>query len=457
MKESFKYVLLILFLLLSILAIGTGGYYLIEDGWSLGDAFYMTVITITTVGFSEIHELSPQGRFFTVAIIFVGFGTVAFSGAQFARLILENIIKGVLGRKKMETRIGKMKEHYVVCGHGTIGSSICSELEKRGFLFVVIEIKEERITFAEKKGYYVVKGNATTDSSLKEAGVERASGVIAALTDDADNLFISLAARELNPKIMIVSRGEGEGVEDRILRAGADVVVSPLKLGGQQIARLITEHIAPTSPAPMEEQLTNVLGFSLRVFRHSEETIITIDKAVKKAKALRAVAVKHENGTVENDPEPNMEISGHDSVIMLVRDGSLPEINIHPQVDAKKILLVDDHRALRLLFSRKIRSAGHEVITAGNGEEALNLAIRQVPDLIVLDVVMPGKDGFEVCKIIKQKPELKKIPIILFSADKTKEFIDKGRDAGADACLRKTSKSTELLAKIEEMITTHTS
>jgi voltage-gated potassium channel len=141
----------------------------------------------------------------------------------------------------MDRKIAGLKDHYVVCGFGRIGNIICAELQRAGIEFVIIEKDPTLVQAADCLGYLVVEGDATSDTSLRAAGITKARGVIAVLNSDADNLFISLAAREMNPDIKIIARGEEPATENRLLRAGADVVVSPLKLGGQQIARMVLE------------------------------------------------------------------------------------------------------------------------------------------------------------------------------------------------------------------------
>ncbi len=438
--------------LLFVLALGTSGYYFIEDRWSVADAVYMTVITISTVGFSEIHNLSSEGRVFTIVLIVLGWTTLAMFAAHFARVIVETEVHALVSKQKMRRRILKMTNHYIVCGYGRIGGSICTELAQRSLPFVVVEAGEDRVAAVEQMGYCAIKGDATTDAVLKQAGIETAAGVVAALAADKDNLFISLAARELNPTVLVVSRAEEVGVEDRILRAGADIVVSPMKLGGQQIAQLLVQQTSGGSTIAATDSPSTVLGFSLRIFRNTNDAITTVAEATVEAGALTAVAVKHQDGSVETNPDPGMEICSGDSLVLFAKDSAEELEPIAREVETRKILLADDHKALRMLFARKIRASGHEVITAADGLEALQFAQEHRPDLIVLDVMMPRKTGYEVCEILKAIPGVQDTPVVLYSATETEEFFARGKECGAAACIRKTSKSTELLAKIEQLL-----
>jgi len=239
-NRTTQYILISLALLSAVILLGVVGYHLIEK-WAFLDALYMTIITITTVGYEETHTLSTLGRVFTIILIFCGWTTFAVIGALVAKAVIHREIKGFFRRKNMQNIIDKMKDHYIICGGGRIGSFISEDLKERNVPFVLIEIDELLLQTAEKKGYLVIKGNATTDESLIEAGIKQAKGLVAALTNDADNLMVSLAARELNPNIYIIARCEKTSAHKRMRQGGADVVVSPLQLGAQHIANLIVK------------------------------------------------------------------------------------------------------------------------------------------------------------------------------------------------------------------------
>jgi DNA-binding response OmpR family regulator/voltage-gated potassium channel Kch len=349
-----------------------------------------------------------------------------------------------------------------VCGYSEIGSAICDELKDQRLLFVVVTDNEGCVAEIEREGHALVRGNPTTDASLKDAGIDRAVGVIAVLPDDADNLFISLAARELNPKIFIISRGKDASVEDRILRAGADIVVSPLKLGGQQIAELIKQRAGASSyVGGVIDQAAatgaSVLGMRLSTYQHASENPTTVATVLEKYRAIAAAGLQRRDGTFLSHPAPAEDVF-HDDVLVLITRTEESVNRFHNQsrfnepLTSKVILLADDHRALRLLFSRKLAAVGHDVIQAATGEEALRLARSRIPDLVVLDVNMPLRNGYQVCKELRQDPQFSAVPIMLYSGEETDEFISRGRESGADMCIRKTSKSSELLARIEEVL-----
>ncbi len=305
MKESARYILPILVFVALVLSIGTGGYLIIEDEITVSDAFYMTVTAITPTQFDEVHELSVPGRYFTVALVFCGFGAVVAFATQFARLIVQSELEGVgvITRKQMSRRIRQMKNHYIVCGYGEIGGAICDELKDQHLPFVVVTDDELSVAAIKRDGHALVRGHPTADSSLKEAGVEQAVGVIAVLADDADNLFISLAARELNPQIFIIARGEDSRVEDRILRAGADIVVSPVKLSGRQIAELVKQQAGASSSVDVATPQASVMGLRLAVYRHTSEEPTSVANVLDKMGAIGSCRRRAPRWVVPSQPD----------------------------------------------------------------------------------------------------------------------------------------------------------
>jgi voltage-gated potassium channel len=230
----------VLALVTFIVAFGTAGYMVVE-GWNLLDSIYMTITTITTVGYREIHGLSFKGRIFTIFLIVGGVGTALYALSTGARIILEGEFKDIFGRRKLEKKIKDLYDHYIVCGYGRMGKIICRELKAEGVKFVVIEKDPQMLE--EKEDFLFLIGDATRDNTLTEAGVERAKGLISVLSTDAENLFVVLSARGLNPNLLIIARAAEEDSEQKLLRGGATKVISPYHIGG---LRMVHTALKPT-------------------------------------------------------------------------------------------------------------------------------------------------------------------------------------------------------------------
>lgn len=236
-----RHLLIAVIVIFILLCAGTTGYRLIE-GWSLLDALYMTVITITTVGYGEIRQLSEEGRIFTVFLIMSSFGVMGYIVTSTAQTLIAGQIKMALGRRKLEKKVKRLKNHYVLCGYGRIGSFIAREFDAEHVPFVVVEKDPEKVKLLEEDGFPYIEGDAIDDENLISAGVERATCLVAATGSDADNLYITLSTRSLNPNIYILSRAAEAGAEKKLLTAGANRVVSPYLIGA---ARMLNAVLRP--------------------------------------------------------------------------------------------------------------------------------------------------------------------------------------------------------------------
>lgn len=238
--RSFRRILLpVILLVLVVFTIGTIGYSLIE-GWPLLDSLYMTAITLTTVGFGEVRPLTNEGRIFTIVLLFLGVGTIAYGLGIMGEYLLASDIGPILRRRRNRRMINKMQDHILVCGYGRVGRSAVANLIDSDKDVVVIDIDRMVVDELREKGISAVNGDATDDDVLREAGIERAKGVIVCGGSEADNLYIVLSARALNPDLTIVTRSVDPANEDKMLRAGADRVISPYQIGGQTMADVMT-------------------------------------------------------------------------------------------------------------------------------------------------------------------------------------------------------------------------
>ncbi len=218
-----------------LLAFGTAGYMIIEQ-WSFFDALFMTVTTVTTVGYREVRPLDTEGRIFTIFLVLFGVGTAFYLLTTFVALVIEGDLGAALGITRMKSRIEQLQDHAVLCGFGRVGEEIAREFVERGVPFVVIENNPNTVGRAIDSGYLLIQGDATTDEVLLEAGVDRARTLLAASDSDSGNTYITLTAKALNPKIFVVARAGRRDSEALARRAGADRVISPYALSGRRMA-----------------------------------------------------------------------------------------------------------------------------------------------------------------------------------------------------------------------------
>lgn len=228
----------LVFLIFAVLAVGTLGYRLIL-GWDWLDALFMAVITVTTVGYGEVRELGTSGRLFTIVLLFLSVGVFAYALSSLTSLVVEAQVGQLLARRRMDKRIAALKGHIILCGFGRTGQAVHTHLERENQPFVVIESDPAHLLLLNELKLLHVAGDATHDDHLERAGIRRAKGLVAALGNDAENVYLVLSAKQLNPNLTIVSWATTPEAERKVLRAGADHTLSPYTLGGSRIAHLL--------------------------------------------------------------------------------------------------------------------------------------------------------------------------------------------------------------------------
>jgi voltage-gated potassium channel len=303
-----------------IICIGTGGYIVLER-WSLIDSLYMTVITITTVGFGEVHKITnPLTRLFTVGIIVSGVGIVLYGLGNFTQTLVEGQIRDIFGRRKLEKLVKSLNDHIIVCGFGRVGRAVCRELQKDGSAFVLVEKDPMILSKIEHQGRLLfLEGDATEEECLIRAGIERAGKLISALSTDAENVYVILTARDLNPKLFIVARALDLDAERKLLRAGADRVVSPYSMSGRRIANIV---IRPTVVDFIETSLYHpTMELILEeVYIPDSARLVgktILDSGFRKEYGLNIVAIKRASGEMIVNPEPSVLIKKDDIMITL--------------------------------------------------------------------------------------------------------------------------------------------
>jgi voltage-gated potassium channel len=310
----------------TVVLAGATAYYAVGDGrWSWFDCFYMTIITLSTVGFAEtlegMNEI-PEARVVTVALIVLGSGTLLYFISSLTALIVEGDLQGVLRRRRMQREIGTLSQHVIVCGIGTTGRHIATELKAVGIPFVVIDTRGDLLEELDEEfdgDFLYVVGDATDDHVLELAGVERARGVISALNDDKANLFVTISARALNPTARIVAKSIEPSTEAKLRRAGADSVVAPNYIGG---VRLFSEMVSPKTVAFLDRIVQFGSGISVGIEAIDiPESSPLVGKRLAETRLREAgglvVAVHRADGDYVYNPGSEQELQAGDSLIVL--------------------------------------------------------------------------------------------------------------------------------------------
>ncbi len=241
-NENVKPLVWAVFLMISTIIVGTSGYMFLNSGLSFIDALYMTVITVTTVGFQEVYTLSVVGKLFTIFLILVSFGIFGYLASTVTRFILDGVFRKNLKKLNTVKQISKLKKHVIVVGFGRNGRQASIELLKHGEKVVVIDAKESSIEAIRAiPGLLPVQGDATLEEILEKANIEEAKALITAIPSDAENVYVVLTAREMNPNLRIISRSSNSQSDNKLKRAGAHNVIMPDRLGGQHMAKLVAQ------------------------------------------------------------------------------------------------------------------------------------------------------------------------------------------------------------------------
>ena len=311
-------------MLVAVLAGGTAGYMLIE-GWNVWDAFFMTVTTVATVGYGEVHPLSPRGRLFTVALIFGGVGTAFYTATLLATIIVEGGLHQRFEKRRAARMLEQIKDHFIVCGYGRIGSIIAAELHQQGVPLVVIERDPERVRQAVDRGWLALEADASREDVLARAGIHRARGLITAVGTDAENVFTVLTARVMRPDLFIIARVESDDAEQKLRRAGADRVISPYQIGATQMVQTALRpavvdffHLATSSER---------LDLSMEQVHINDDSPLAnqtiVDAGIRQKFGVIVVGIKRAGGAMDFNPAPDAIMRPGDELVVLGRTESV--------------------------------------------------------------------------------------------------------------------------------------
>ena len=306
---------------------GTVGFHLIE-GWSLGDSLYVTIQTLTTVGYGDIPPHRAAGRIFAVVVMLMGVGGVALAASTIVQSVVQSELVSAFGQRRRSKQLGKLQDHYIICGSGRVGSHLIRDLSGANRDFVVIENDPQRAAEFSQRGITVLVADATLEDSLREVGVDRARGLAACLPNDADNVYVVLTARDLNPNLRIVARAAEEQAEAKLLRAGANHVVAPTIIGGHRIAVALTK---PAVSEFMDSITANELGLGFEQVEVDAASHLVGQELrttpIRSELDVVIISIRRQDGKILFNPAADCKIENGDILIAIGRTESLTRLS----------------------------------------------------------------------------------------------------------------------------------
>jgi len=319
-----------LLLLAITITTGTAGYHIVEK-MPFFDAFYMTIITISTVGFEEVKTLSVPGRIITMFVIATGITIAGYTLGSILKMLVEGDLHKSLGRRKVEKKISKLSDHYIICGYGSIGKIIVDELDARKMKNVILENNEKTYEDLESAGHLSLPLDATLDNTLIKAGIKKAKAIVITVKSDSDNVFITLTARELNPHIFILARASEEKNEIKLKRAGATRVLSPYYIGGKRMAQILIK--------PTVVDFIDIATLENNLELQMEESVISsgsslagkniIQSNLRRDYGVIIVLIKKHNGEMIFNPQPTEILEEYDVLVMMGKKEDMIRVSSH--------------------------------------------------------------------------------------------------------------------------------
>ena len=320
LKLSYRIYIVIL-LLVIVHTVGTLGFHFAE-GWSYGRSFYVTVITVTTLGYDGILQISPAGKFITVVIVVFGIASAGFAVTSLVQYFISLEVHTILGRRRMEKEIQQLKDHFIVCGAGRVGRRVAKEFRIHSVPFVVVERDEIKATRMREEGALVILGDSTKEVVLKQAGIDRAKGLISVITSDADNVYVTLTARGLRQNMPIIARASEEDAEEKLRRAGATEVISPYIFTGHRIAQALLRpnvyDFLDVATSTMGAEKLNLGIEEIPIKKESTLSNRTLqDSGIRQEMNIIVLAVKKAAGNMVFNPTSEARIEAGDCLIAM--------------------------------------------------------------------------------------------------------------------------------------------
>lgn len=447
--DSRRRIILSLSLTLFFLLVGTAGYVVIEH-YTLLEAVYMTVITITTVGYGEVHHLSETGRVFTMFLLLFGVGSLAFAAHAFTESMIERASSPVRRKRLMEKKISCLSGHTIICGHGRVGEAAAEHFTKSGKGFVVLESSKEKCAILKERGYLYLLGDATSEELLIQAGIKSAGSFLALLDSDPDNLFTVLTARELNPTLHIVARAESVYAESKIIRAGADSIISPYASAGRRVADKIMARARQQRPG-MVIRTDVVSELQPKWVAVNEESGLGghAVAAVSSIMGGRIIGIRRGDKDILVPASDTQVEIGDRLLLMPAERDQEEETNLE---QPPKIVLIDDNPVIRRLYTRLFQKAGFNIITSSTGRKGCELILREQPAAAVVDYLLGDISGLEVCELVRESENGQNVKFFLFTADDSSELRENAMKVGVDVVVVKSPDAAKIVNMVRDEV-----